>query len=75
MQMTSKTSWNRDEKNVGTAADSLGSTSGGSVVKPPASGTQAALDKLYALEDDDLDLIEAKEQERANRGRLYSCGE
>ena len=75
MQMTSKTSWNREEKDINNLADSVGSSSGGSVTKPQVSGTQAALDKLYALDDEDLDLIEAKEQERANRGRIYSGGE
>lgn len=75
MQMTSKASWPREEKNVDITADHMGSSSGGSIMKQPASGTQAALDKLYALDDEDLDLIEAKEQERANRGRLYSGSE
>lgn len=75
VQMTSKTSWPHDEKTHNVTADSTGSSSGGSVAKPPVSGTQAALDKLYALDDEDLNLIEAKEQERANRGRQYSGGE
>jgi hypothetical protein len=75
MQMTPKTSWPRDDKNDNLTADSVRSSAGGSIAKPPVSGTQAALDKLYALDDDDLDLIEAKEQERDNRGRLYGGGE
>jgi hypothetical protein len=75
IQMTSKTSWRPDEKDTNTAEDSLGGSSGGSIRKIPVSSTSAALDKLYALDDDDLDAIEAKEHERANRGRLYSGGE
>jgi hypothetical protein len=77
MQMTSTIPWSGDEKNENVTADSMGSSSGGSYGKGkgPVSGTQAALDKLYAIDDEDLELIEAKEQERANRGRQYSGGE
>ena len=75
MQMASKTSWRPDENDANTAEESLGGSSGGSLRKPPVSSTSAALDKLYALDDDDLDAIETKEHERANRGRLYSGGE
>lgn len=75
IQMNPNESWKRDEKEVNTVAPSAGSSSGASVTKPPATSTQSALDKLYALDDDDLDMMEAKEQERANRGRVYDGGE
>lgn len=57
---------------VKTAVDSSNSTSSGDdcISRPPPSGTTAALDKLYPVDDDELDLIEEKENERRRRTTL-----
>ena len=60
-----------DEKSTAetTAHHSITSSTAGSVSKPPASGsTAAALDKLYPVDDEDLELIDEKEK---RRGRLH----
>ncbi len=63
-----------DEKSVAKSAvdSSATSSSGGSmsVARPPASSTAANLDKLYPVEDDELELIEEKEKERTLRGNI-----
>ena len=53
-----------------TAESTTNSSSGGSMsrMRAPASTTAAALDRLYPVDDDELDAIEAKEQEREKRG-------
>ena len=61
-----------DEKpNVGgdaTAHSSDGSSTAGSVSKPTKSNrTAATLDKLYPVDDDDLEMMEEKEKQRDHR--------
>ena len=69
-------SWNgpvsADEKPIvgvdATAHSSAGSSTAESAPKPPALNTTAAtLDKLYPVDDDDLELMEEKEMRRENR--------
>ena len=69
-------SWNgplsMDEKPIvgvdATAHSLTGSSTAGSASKPPASSTTAAtLDKLYPVDDEDLELIEEKENRRDHR--------
>lgn len=74
MSATYAHSWNKqsglDEKATADIAahHSTTSSSRGSVSKPPAShSTAAMLDRLYPLDDEDLELFEEQEKKRGNR--------